>query len=62
MKIGFVWHVPYPPDGRLEKVMKAVTEHGHRAILVCRGRATLAAREYSNGAGFMNLVGAASKP
>jgi len=49
MRIGFIWHVPYPPDGRLERIMKAVTEHGHRAVLVCRGTDRLPAREDNGG-------------
>jgi glycosyltransferase involved in cell wall biosynthesis len=45
MRIGFLWHCVYPWDVRLEKIMKAMTEQGHSACLVCRGRQGLPKRE-----------------
>jgi glycosyltransferase involved in cell wall biosynthesis len=38
MKIGFVWHCPYPWDVRLEKIMQACVKNGHGVSLLCRGK------------------------
>jgi glycosyltransferase involved in cell wall biosynthesis len=49
MKIGFVWHNSYPWDVRLEKIMKACIEHGHKVCLLCLGKEPLPTFENLNG-------------
>ena len=38
MKIGFIWHVAYPWDVRLEKMVNACVEEGHQVSLLCKGK------------------------
>lgn len=45
MKVGILWHVVYPWDIRMEKIIKVLTDDGHEVHLVCKGKAGLAAFE-----------------
>jgi len=38
MNIGMVLHTFYPPDIRVDKEMRMLSEAGHRLFLLCRGR------------------------
>ncbi len=38
MKICFVWHCSYPWDVRLEKLVNAVVDSGHKACVVAKGK------------------------
>jgi len=38
MKIGILWHVVYPWDIRMEKIIKVLINDGHEVHLVCKGR------------------------
>jgi len=48
MKIGFIWHCPYPWDVRLEKIMNVCVQNGHEVSLLCRGKAPLSKFERLN--------------
>jgi len=45
MKIGILWHVVYPWDIRMEKIIKVLTDDGHEVHLVCKGKHGLPAFE-----------------
>jgi glycosyltransferase involved in cell wall biosynthesis len=49
MRIGILWHVVYPWDIRMEKIIKVLTDNGHEVHLVCKGKDGLAPFE-DNGA------------
>lgn len=38
MKIGILWHVVYPWDIRMEKIIKALINDGQEVHLVCKGK------------------------
>ncbi len=38
MKIGILWHVVYPWDIRMEKIIKVLVDDGHEVHLVCKGK------------------------
>jgi glycosyltransferase involved in cell wall biosynthesis len=45
MRIGILWHVVYPWDIRMEKIIKVLLNDGHEVHLVCKGKEGLAAFE-----------------
>lgn len=45
MKVGILWHVVYPWDIRMEKIIKVLTDDGHEVHLVCKGKEQLPAFE-----------------
>lgn len=49
MRIGILWHVAYPWDVRMEKMIAVFLRAGHRVDLVCKGKQELAPREDQDG-------------
>ncbi len=41
MRVGILWHVVYPWDIRMEKIIKVLTDDGHEVHLVCKGKEKL---------------------
>jgi glycosyltransferase involved in cell wall biosynthesis len=49
MKIGFIWHVAYPWDVRLEKMLNACLAEGHEVSLLCKGTQAMPRSEICQG-------------
>jgi hypothetical protein len=59
MRIGFLWHVSFPWDVRLERMMRVCIDHGHSVSLLCKGKAGLPENETLDGVR-IHLIGASA--